>query len=158
MMRLLSSPLTSRPKAQQPQWLSVRNASEPQIVIPNLGQQSDPSRALSSLAGAIYGAYQYCTTLNSAFACWGVIAGMNLIVFRKSRKNFFPRRQSALGSGPVHWPGTSALTSWMPHPFGFRRVGPLQLKICPGTPPARRKEVNGAERQLCWPCFALAFD
>lgn len=65
------------PKAQQPQWLSVRNASEPQIVIPNLGQQSDPSRALSSLAGAIYGVYQYCTTLNSAFACWGVIAGMN---------------------------------------------------------------------------------
>jgi hypothetical protein len=29
------------------------------------------------VAGAIYGVYQYCTTLNSAFACWGVIAGMN---------------------------------------------------------------------------------
>jgi hypothetical protein len=62
---------------KQPKWLSVRNASEPQIVDPGLGQQSDPAKALSSLAGAIYGVYQYCTTLNSAFACWGVIAGMS---------------------------------------------------------------------------------
>jgi hypothetical protein len=30
----------------------------------------DPE-ALESIAGAIYGVYQYCTTLNSAFACWG---------------------------------------------------------------------------------------
>jgi Phosphorylase superfamily len=65
------------PANQRPQWLSVRNASEPQIVYPNLSQQPDPARALSSMAGAIYGVYQYCTTLNSAFACWGVIAGMN---------------------------------------------------------------------------------
>jgi hypothetical protein len=62
---------------KQPKWLSVRNASEPQIVDPGLGQQSDPAKALSGLAGAIYGVYQYCTTLNSAFACWGVIAGMS---------------------------------------------------------------------------------
>lgn len=65
------------PAAQRPQWLSVRNASEPQIVYPNLSQQSNPARALSSMAGAIYGVYQYCTTLNSAFAVWGVVAGMN---------------------------------------------------------------------------------
>lgn len=65
------------PAGKQPKWLSVRNASEPQIVDPTLGQQSSPAKALSSLAGAIYGVYQYCTTLNSAFACWGVIAGMN---------------------------------------------------------------------------------
>ena len=65
------------PAGKQPKWLSVRNASEPQIVYPDLNQQSDPARALSGLAGAIYGVYQYCTTLNSAFACWGVIAGMN---------------------------------------------------------------------------------
>jgi len=32
---------------------------------------------LKATAGAIYGVYQYCTTLNSAFACWGVVAGLN---------------------------------------------------------------------------------
>jgi hypothetical protein len=31
---------------------------------------------LEYLAGPIYQVYQYCTTINSAFACWGVIAGM----------------------------------------------------------------------------------
>jgi hypothetical protein len=31
---------------------------------------------LKATAGTIYGIYQYCTTLNSAFACWGIIAGM----------------------------------------------------------------------------------
>jgi hypothetical protein len=69
--------LSELPAAKQPQWLSVRNASEPQVVDPGLSQQSSPAKALSSLAGAIYGVYQYCTTLNSAFACWGVIAGMS---------------------------------------------------------------------------------
>jgi hypothetical protein len=29
------------------------------------------------MAGTVYGIYQYCTTLNSAFACWGVIAGLS---------------------------------------------------------------------------------
>ena len=51
--------------ATRPAWLSVRNASEPQIV------------AKPFPAGTIYGIYQYCTTLNSAFACWGIVAGMD---------------------------------------------------------------------------------
>jgi len=32
--------------------------------------------SLKATAGTIYGIYQYCTTLNSAFACWAIIAGM----------------------------------------------------------------------------------
>jgi hypothetical protein len=56
----------------KPAWVSVRNASEPQIVAP-AGSSQD---AIKSLAGNIYGIYQYCTTLNSAFACWGIIAGL----------------------------------------------------------------------------------
>ena len=55
----------------QPAWVSVRNASEPQIVAP-AGASED---TIKSLAGTIYGIYQYCTTLNSAFACWGIVAG-----------------------------------------------------------------------------------
>jgi len=31
---------------------------------------------LKGVAGAIYGVYQYCATLNSAFACWSIVAGM----------------------------------------------------------------------------------
>jgi hypothetical protein len=63
----------------QPQWLSVRNASEPQIVVPAFPAGTSPTAVvdkLKTVAGNIYGIYQYCTTLNSAFACWGVIAGM----------------------------------------------------------------------------------
>jgi len=65
--------------AQQPKWLSIRNASEPQIVaaaFPAGTSQTTVVDKLKTIAGAIYGVYQYCTTLNSAFACWGVIAGM----------------------------------------------------------------------------------
>jgi hypothetical protein len=65
--------------AQRPKWLSVRNASEPQIVtaaFPAGTSQTTIVDKLKGIAGAIYGVYQYCTTLNSAFACWGVIAGM----------------------------------------------------------------------------------
>jgi len=65
---------------QKPKWLSVRNASEPQIVVPAFPAGTTPTQIidkLKSVAGAIYGVYQYCTTLNSAFACWGVMAGMN---------------------------------------------------------------------------------
>ena len=69
--------LEQLPAGKQPKWLSVRNASEPQVVDPGLSQESNPARALSSLAGAIYGVYQYCTTLNSGFACWGIIAGLS---------------------------------------------------------------------------------
>ena len=65
--------------AHRPKWLSVRNASEPQIVAAAFPPGTSPTtiiNQLKSTAGAIYGVYQYCTTLNSAFACWGVIAGM----------------------------------------------------------------------------------
>lgn len=68
--------ISELPAEKQPKWLSVRNASEPQIVYPDLDQQPNPADALSKRAGAIYGVYQYCTTLNSAFAVWGVIAGI----------------------------------------------------------------------------------
>ena len=63
----------------KPGWLSIRNASEPQVNVPKFPAGTSPTQIvdkLKSLAGAIYGVYQYCTTLNSAFACWGVIAGM----------------------------------------------------------------------------------
>jgi nucleoside phosphorylase len=56
----------------KPAWVSVRNASEPQIVAP-AGSSQD---TIKSLAGNIYGIYQYCTTLNSAFACWAIVAGL----------------------------------------------------------------------------------
>ena len=65
--------------AKRPKWLSVRNASEPQIVTAEFPAGTSPTviiDKLKGIAGAIYGVYQYCTTLNSAFACWGVIAGM----------------------------------------------------------------------------------
>jgi hypothetical protein len=55
-------------------------------VLPNASEQFEEGEAgtsptqivdkLKSLAGAIYGIYQYCTTLNSAFACWGIAAAM----------------------------------------------------------------------------------
>jgi nucleoside phosphorylase len=56
----------------KPAWVSVRNASEPQIVAPAGSSQE----TIKSLAGSIYGIYQYCTTLNSAFACWAIVAGL----------------------------------------------------------------------------------
>jgi Phosphorylase superfamily len=64
---------------KKPAWLSVRNASEPQIVggsYPPGTSRPTIMNNIKSLAGTIYGIYQYCTTLNSAFACWGVIASM----------------------------------------------------------------------------------
>ena len=70
----------SQMAGKKPQWLSVRNASEPQIVVPAFPPGTTPSAIVNKLkgvAGSIYGIYQYCTTLNSAFACWGVVAGMN---------------------------------------------------------------------------------
>jgi len=63
----------------KPAWLSVRNASEPQIVakpFPPGTSEQEIVNQLKSIAGTIYGIYQYCTTLNSAFACWGIVAGM----------------------------------------------------------------------------------
>jgi hypothetical protein len=62
----------------RPAWLSIRNASEPQIDAPLAAGTSTAAatRKLAAIAGRIYGIYQYCTTLNSAFACWAVIAGL----------------------------------------------------------------------------------
>jgi hypothetical protein len=72
--------ISTLPAGKQPQWLSVRNASEPQITVPPFPAGTSKTQIIDKLkgvAGAIYGVYQYCTTLNSAFAVWGVIAGMN---------------------------------------------------------------------------------
>ena len=63
----------------RPKFLSIRNASEPQISAPPFPPGTQPGTIIDKLkgiAGSIYGIYQYCTTLNSAFACWGVIAGL----------------------------------------------------------------------------------
>jgi hypothetical protein len=63
----------------KPGWLSVRNASEPQIAAKPFPAGTPLQTIIDDLkatAGTIYGIYQYCTTLNSAFACWGIIAGM----------------------------------------------------------------------------------
>jgi len=69
----------SQMSGTKPRWLSVRNASEPQIVANPFPAGTSTTKIideLKSIAGSIYGIYQYCTTLNSAFACWGIIAGM----------------------------------------------------------------------------------
>jgi Phosphorylase superfamily len=63
----------------KPEWLSVRNASEPQIIVPPFPPGTPKQHIINTLkgiAGSIYGIYQYCTTLNSALACWGIIAGL----------------------------------------------------------------------------------
>jgi nucleoside phosphorylase len=52
-----------------PPWLSVRNASDPQMNGPNV-------RAEDKQAAAIYRKYGYWTTVNSAITCWAIIAGM----------------------------------------------------------------------------------
>jgi hypothetical protein len=69
----------SKLSAVKPKWLSVRNVSDPQVVIKPFppGTSSDViNTELADIASKIYDIYQYCTTLNSAFACWGVVAGM----------------------------------------------------------------------------------
>jgi hypothetical protein len=71
--------ISTMPGGKQPKWLSVRNASEPQVTVPPFPAGTPQSQIvdkLKSVAGAIYGVYQYCTTLNSAFACWSIVAGM----------------------------------------------------------------------------------
>jgi hypothetical protein len=68
------------PSAKRPKCISVRNASEPQMehaAFPHTTTPSEVINILKNMAGTIYGIYQYCTTLNSAFACWGVIAGIS---------------------------------------------------------------------------------
>jgi hypothetical protein len=70
--------ISQMPAGQQPQWLSIRNASDPQVVVPPIPAgtaQNQINKQLSSIAGAIFGVYEYVTTINSAFACWAVVAG-----------------------------------------------------------------------------------
>jgi hypothetical protein len=67
------------PSSAQPKWLSVRNASEPQIQDPEFPAGSTLAQKidiLKGVAGSIFGVYQYCTTINSAFACWAIMAGL----------------------------------------------------------------------------------
>jgi hypothetical protein len=61
----------------KPKWLSVRNASDPQVQGPASfrGTPAALDKELSTLGGAIFGVYEYVTTINSAFACWGAVAG-----------------------------------------------------------------------------------
>jgi len=69
----------SKIKGKKPKCISVRNASEPEVVA-QFDPNDSPAKKISKLghvAGPIYGVYQYCTTICSAFACWGVVAGMN---------------------------------------------------------------------------------
>lgn len=66
--------------AAKPAWLSVRNASEPQIAAKPFPAGTPAQTIIDDLkatAGTIYGIYQYCTTLNSAFACWAIVAAMS---------------------------------------------------------------------------------
>ena len=68
------------PSPKRPQIVSVRNASEPQMIhspFPSTTTQSEIVNILKDMAGTVYGIYQYCTTLNSAFACWAVVAGLS---------------------------------------------------------------------------------
>ena len=64
--------------AKQPKFISVRCASEPQVEhapFPSTTSQAEIIKILKGIAGSIFGIYEYCSTLNSALACWGVIAG-----------------------------------------------------------------------------------
>jgi|HubBroStandDraft_1064217.scaffolds.fasta_scaffold31508_1 hypothetical protein len=71
--------ISKMPAAKRPKCISVRNASEPQMVHSPFPATTSPTEVvniLKDMAGTVYGIYQYCTTLCSAFACWGVIAGL----------------------------------------------------------------------------------
>jgi nucleoside phosphorylase len=52
-------------------WYSVRNASDP--VMPDISHDSDAQ------AAKIYRKYGYWTTVNSAIACWALIAGSEVV-------------------------------------------------------------------------------
>jgi nucleoside phosphorylase len=54
--------------AKAPAWIAVRNASDPQM------DGSLPYKQQVEMAGRIYEKYGYWTTVNSAIACWAVIA------------------------------------------------------------------------------------
>ncbi len=70
--------ISQMPGGSRPAWLSVRNVSDPQVSVPPIPvgtTKSQVIKELSSLAGAIFGVYEYVTTINSAFACWAIVAG-----------------------------------------------------------------------------------
>jgi hypothetical protein len=72
--------ISQMPSAKRPSCFSIRNASEPQMVhspFPHTTTPAEIINILKNMAGTVYGIYQYCTTLSSAFACWGVIAGIS---------------------------------------------------------------------------------
>ncbi len=72
--------ISQMPAAKRPKCISVRNASEPQMVhspFPDTTSPTEIINILKDMAGTVYGIYQYCTTLSSAFACWGVVAGVS---------------------------------------------------------------------------------
>jgi nucleoside phosphorylase len=52
-----------------PGWVSVRNASDPQMDESNLASET-------KAAAAIYEKYGYITSIGSAITCWALIAGM----------------------------------------------------------------------------------
>jgi nucleoside phosphorylase len=54
--------------AKAPAWIAVRNASDPQI------DGSLPYKQQVEMAGRIYEKYGYWTSVNSAIACWAIIA------------------------------------------------------------------------------------
>jgi nucleoside phosphorylase len=54
----------------QPRWISVRNASDPQM------DGSVPLETQKAEAGSIYDKFGYWTSVNSVIACWAVIASM----------------------------------------------------------------------------------
>jgi hypothetical protein len=60
--------VTSQDLTDPPPWLIVRNASDPQIAAG--GTLLDRA----AQAAAIYEKYGYWTTVNSAIACWALIA------------------------------------------------------------------------------------
>jgi hypothetical protein len=53
-----------------PQWVSVRNASDPQMGGSGTIEQKEDQ------AGRIYTKYGYWTTVNSAIASWSIVASM----------------------------------------------------------------------------------
>jgi nucleoside phosphorylase len=52
-----------------PAWVSIRNASDPQMNEPTLADEN-------SAAGKIYEKYGYWTAINSVLACWALIASL----------------------------------------------------------------------------------
>jgi hypothetical protein len=72
--------ISQMPSANRPPCFSIRNVSDPQMVhspFPHTTTPAEIINILKGMAGTVYGVFQYCTTLCSAFACWGVIAGIS---------------------------------------------------------------------------------